>query len=130
MIYRYRTKTAKGPEGSKRKLPGKLGATVIAEIGTWRYVHVPDDVELPELGDIELFEVRLDDDTRRKLKKVSPVIRSINEQVVARIREHFTVEDELMFLRLGRDHPDIGDYHAIIDEAVAWGKAEKMKIGF
>lgn len=92
------------------------------------YVSVPDTAELPSQPDIiseTLTEVVLTEDLKAKIKSVSPHIRLINQRVVERIRERYSVNDELKMHRIGPTQEFL-DY---VEKCVAWGRAEKAKLG-
>lgn len=57
--------------------------------------------------------------------KQSHLYRSINERVLTKIREQYSIENELKAGRMGRDK----SMDAYIAECVAWGDEQKRLIG-
>lgn len=128
MIYRFKASTTPGPEGTKRTLPGKLGITALAEIDGWRYIHIPDDAELPDL-DFEIEPVDLSAETREAIRRASGYIAMVNATVLDRIRAEYSAEDELGLLRLDRQTEDFRRYNDHVEACREWGRAEKAKVG-
>ena len=114
---------------------GQQGVTTLCEIGDDTYVHIPSDIVLPEQPftvDTSLEAVSLTDELKVEIKEASPHVALINKRVVDRIRERYSEHDELKMHRLhlqGGAAAEVQSYFDWVDAAVAWGQAEKTKIG-
>jgi len=95
----------------------------VARLDGYTYMYVPDDategITAPEATSEEIKEV----------KRASVACKRENDKVVQKIRERYSIEDELKFLRLGNKHPDFDEYNQYCEECVAQGKARKQKFG-
>ena len=107
--------------------------TELCTIGDDTYIHVPLDVTLPSQPEqITLIDVDLTDELRSELKALSPHTRLINARVVEKIREKYTHDDEFKMHRKhmqGGATPETQAYINHVAAAMAWGVAEKGKIG-
>ena len=117
------------PEGAARG--ARLGTEVCAIDGV-TYVSLPDKATLPgsqpeEVAD-SIETVILTDELRAALKAASPHVRLINDRVRATILERYTLEDEIQLLRTAPS-PEFAAYNAYVEDCLAWGRAEKAKLG-
>ncbi len=121
--------TLREPDRAEQDAPG---VTELATLDGVTYVAIPDGVVLPEQPveiTATLAEVTLTEELREAIKSASPHVQLINERVVERIRERYTINDELKHLRLGLDDPETAAYNAYAEECRAWGRAEKERLG-
>lgn len=108
----------------------------------YTYVAVPDDAVLPPQPDgIVVEEVEVTMGLDRQLRDASRHVRLINEQVVARIRAEYSVDDELKLnriatgLSLGRYTPsqdeldEIDAFEAHVLACRQWGWDRKAELG-
>jgi hypothetical protein len=104
-------------------------------IGDDTYVHVPDDIVLPEQSfdlEVGMGSVTLTDELRAEIKAASPHVRLANERVVEKIRAKYTGNDEM---KMHREYVETGataKTQAYLDHVAdcrAWGATEKAKIG-
>lgn len=103
--------------------------TELATIDGVTYVAVPAWVTLPaQPKKITIGKVTLTDAMRSKIKQASPHVALINARVVAKIREKYSINDELKILRIGT-RVEFDAYNALISDYVAAGRAEKAKLG-
>ena len=103
--------------------------TELCTIDGITYVSVPDNINLPEQPEqITVEEVELTDELKAAIKAASPHVQLINERVVAKIRERYSVNDELKLLRIGLSEEST-DYNNYIEECRDWGHAAKLKLG-
>lgn len=97
------------------------------------YVAVPDSFKLPTQSAMISASVKAEtvtDELVRKIKMESPHVLLINQRVVERIRKGYSLEDELKMLRRAVKDPDASKaYDDHVEKCVAWGKAEKAKLG-
>jgi len=107
--------------------------TELCTIGGDVYVCVPDGMELPEQPDVIRETLRSVDmtnatDLKQQLKRASPHAQRINQRVVDKIREKYSLDEELQMLRTGPTDESKA-YFDYCEACVAWGRAEKTKLG-
>lgn len=103
--------------------------TELCTIGADTYVSVPDSIILPaQPEEITVVEVTLTDVLIAELRAVSPHVLLINDRVVAKIRETYSLNDEIKLLRIGLSEESTA-YNDYVEECRAWGWAEKAKLG-
>ena len=106
--------------------------TELCVIGNDTYVHVPEQMVLPEQSfdiDVTLESVILTDELRNEISVLSPHVRLINKRVVEKIRSRYSENDEMKRLRQLAQGVDCPEYINHIESCRAWGKTEKEKIG-
>ena len=75
--------------------------TELCTIDGVTYVSVPDSITLPEQPEqITVEEVELTDELKESIKSASPHVQLINDRVVAKIREVYSLNDEIKMIRL------------------------------
>jgi hypothetical protein len=103
--------------------------TELCTIGADTYVSVPDSIILPTQPEqITVEEVTLTPELIADIRAVSLHILLINDRVVAKIRERYSVNDEIKLLRIGLSEESIA-YNDYVEECRAWGRGEKAKLG-
>lgn len=111
-------------------LPEESGATELCTIDNTTYVSVPDSVTLPvqpaEIADS--VSTVTDGTTLDTIKQTSPHIKLINQRVVERIRERYSVDDELKMLRTAPSDESTA-YGNYVEECRLWGKEQKALLG-
>ena len=134
-IFKYRKVTDEFTTHALREPDSRDGDDRITELCTIHdetYVCVPDGVELPEQPDIiqqTLQPVNLVDvELKKQLGAASPHKKLINRRVVNKIREKYSLEEELQMLRTGPTDESKA-YFDYCGACVAWGKAQKAKLG-
>jgi hypothetical protein len=66
-----------------------------------------------------------------ELKDISPHYELVNKRVQAKIRELYTLEDELKIHRLRFEDPEsFESYNQWCEECRNWGKEQKILMGF
>ena len=108
--------------------------TELCTIGNETYVHVPDNLVLPEQPfnlEVTMEAVTLTDELRDEIKELSPHVNLINTRVVEKIRAKYSSNDEFKILRIKTKGDNIKSqpYMDHVDVCIAWGSAEKGKIG-
>ena len=86
----------------------------VREIGVldgFTYIEVPDSIKLPKEQPVTLIEANLEAD-------------KVNAQVVEKIRERYSINDEIKLLRLG-DTPEKATWSKYVEECRAWGAKRK-----
>lgn len=106
--------------------------TELCTLDGWTYVSVPASIELPVQPEIiaaSLAEVDLDEEPETKESILaSPICKNINGRVVDKIRDVYSVNDEIKMLRIGPS-PETEAYNDYVEDCRAWGRAEKEKLG-
>jgi hypothetical protein len=105
--------------------------TELCTIGDDTYVSVPDTITLPRQPEelkVEAVEMPVPDPPLGMLRMNSSHILLINDRVVERIRERYSVNDEIKMLRIGPS-PETEAYNDWVEECRAWGRAEKARLG-
>jgi malate synthase len=114
---------------------GDLRITELCTIGTETFVHIPEGVVLPEQSfDIEVTmeTIVLTDELKNEISSLSPHVILINARVVEKIRAKYNVNDEFKILRKkikNKDDIEGASYADHVETCIAWGAAEKEKIG-
>jgi len=109
--------------------PEDIKCTELCTLNNYTYVHVPEDVVLPtQHSQITIDEVTLTDELKAQIKSSSKRIKLINERVVIKIREKYSLNDEICMNRL-RDTQEFSDYNTFVESCILWGMQEKIKIG-
>ena len=103
--------------------------TELCTIDGVTYVSVPDGITLPEQPEqITVEEVVLTDELKAAIRLASPHVQLIDERVVMKIREKYSVNDEIKLIRLGASD-DFTAYNDYIETCRAWGAAAKARLG-
>lgn len=69
--------------------------------------------------------------TKQELE--TPTREQINQQVVQKIREKYTIDDEFQMQRLGvqdSNNTEYQEYLAYVNQCIEFGNAEKVKYGY
>jgi hypothetical protein len=134
MILKYQKVTDEFTTHALREPDYKEGdprVTELCTIGDETYVHVPDDLVLPEQAfniDVTMEAVTLTGELKAEIKALSPHVKLINARVVEKIREKYSQDDELKAAHAAGS-PFAVEFLAYRDQCIAWGNAEKAKIG-
>ena len=123
------TRELRLPEGEPHERIG----TELATIDGTTYVCLPDGVTLPlgqpvEIVDSIVNPVTLTDTLRDQIKAASSHVRLINQRVVERIRERYSMDDEIKMLRLAPS-PETTAYNYHAEACRAWGREKKAALG-
>lgn len=103
--------------------------TELCTIDGITYVSVPDSITLPEQPEqITVEEVELTDKLKEAIKAESPHVQLINDRVVVRIREIYSLNDEIKMIRLSPSAESTA-YNEYVETCRAWGKTEKARLG-
>jgi len=113
------------------------GYFIHGEIDEYLYFSVPDSIIL-YLDDIESIQTlpALEQSMyfvliEPQLKDISPHYELVNKRVQAKIRELYTLEDELKIHRLRFEDPEsFESYNQWCEECRNWGKEQKILMGF
>lgn len=119
--------------------------TELATIDGITYVSLPDGVTLPADQPTEIAAsiatVALDNVLREQIKTASPHCKLISQRMIDKIRDLYSIDDEMYFARIGVGAAN-GMYVPTMDELQAmtvfgefvesirqWGRAERAKLG-
>lgn len=133
-IYQYRkvidaftTHSLREPDSASAREEDRI--TELCTIDGMTYVSVPDTVILPvQPKEISVEEIALTAELGDAIKAASPHVALINERVVAKIRDRYSVDDEFKMIRIGPS-PETEAYNDHIEACRAWGRAEKARLG-
>ena len=105
----------------------RLG-TELATISDITYINIPDGAVLPDQPvEIDVAPAVITDDLLAAIKQASPHYRLINEQVAERIRQRYSVDDEIKLLRIAPSD-ETAAWNDYVEECRAWGRGKKAEI--
>lgn len=129
------TKTLNAPEGS----------TELCTIDGVTYVALPEGESLPESQPEQIAEsiaeVTINDELREAIKAASPHCKLIAKRMEAKIRERYSLEDELYFARIsvgaltGQYTYEAGEAETVaafgefVEECRQWGRDQRAALG-
>jgi hypothetical protein len=103
--------------------------TELCTIDGITYVSVPDSIILPAQPEqITVEEVVLTDELKAAIKSESPHVQLINERVVAKIREIYSLNDEIKMIRLSPSEEPTA-YNEYVEACREWGRVAKANLG-
>ena len=103
--------------------------TELCTIDGVTYISVPDGITLPEQPEqITVEEVALTDELKAAIKSESPHVQLINERVVAKIREIYSLNDEIKMIRLSPSAESTA-YNEYVEACREWGRVAKANLG-
>ena len=103
--------------------------TELCTIDGITYVSVPDSIILPAQPEqITVEEVVLTDELKAAIKSESPHVQLINERVVAKIREIYSLNDEIKMIRLSPSEESAA-YNEYVEACREWGRVAKANLG-
>jgi hypothetical protein len=103
--------------------------TELCTIDGETYVSVPDGLTVPVQPDqITVEEVTLTDAIKDAIRQASPHVKLINDRIVDKIRERYSINDEIKMIRTG-PNTETEAYNDFVEECRDWGRAEKAKLG-
>lgn len=131
MIYRYQRAVIEGPTGTVYTHAAGDGA--LTELATlddgYTYVALAPGSELPEQPDTIVLEpVVLDSATRDAIAAASAVLDLVNQDVVRKIRERYTPDDEIKLLRIAPS-AETQAWNDYVEGCRAWGRERKAALG-
>jgi len=96
------------------------------------YISVPDDVILPEQPTQIILElVSVTAELKEQIEEVSPHIQLIKKRVKGKIREKYSIEDELNIIRNkinGKELSKYTEYNSYVESCILKGKLDKEKL--
>jgi hypothetical protein len=140
VIDQYTTYTLKEPDYSEDSNLKCTELCTLNENGNnYTYVHVPDEIDLPDQPkQIVLEEVILDQILLDQIKKASPHVQLSYKRLQDRIRSKYSIDDEQYFTRISigvlngtyEMHPDepalIAEYQTWVEESREIARLERV----
>ena len=103
--------------------------TELCTIDGITYVSVPDSIILPvQPEQITVEEVELTDELKESIKSASPHVQLINDRVVSKIREVYSLNDEIKMIRLSPSEESTA-YNEYVEACREWGRVAKANLG-
>jgi hypothetical protein len=103
--------------------------TELCTIDGVTYVSVPDSIILPDQPEqINVEEVTLTDELKEEIKEASLHVQLINNRVVEKIRQKYSLNDEIKMLRISPSEESTA-YDEYVESCREWGRTEKAKLG-
>jgi hypothetical protein len=103
--------------------------TELCTIDGITYVSVPDSIILPAQPEqITVEEVELTDELKESIKSASPHVQLINDRVVSKIREVYSLNDEIKMIRLSPSAESTA-YNEYVESCRDWGRVAKANLG-
>ncbi len=103
--------------------------TELCTIDGITYVSVPDSIILPAQPEqITVEEVVLTDELKAAIKSASPHVQLINDRVVSKIREVYSLNDEIKMIRLSPSEESTA-YNEYVESCRDWGRVAKANLG-
>jgi len=111
--------------------------TPLATIGDKIYVTIGTDAgpklaEKTVKGTVEVsgmhYTARKIREIKKQVRAALPAVATINTQVVVKIREKYSVDDEIKMLRLAPSQ-ETTEWNDYVEDCRQWGRGEKAKLG-
>ena len=103
--------------------------TELCTIDGITYVSVPDSIILPAQPEqITVEEVVLTEELKESIKSASPHVQLINDRVVSKIREVYSLNDEIKMIRLSPSAESTA-YNEYVEACREWGRVAKANLG-
>ena len=115
--------------------PGQRQGQEIATLADGRtVVSLPDGATLPAdqpaqiAASIQTLPSPLPTELRDEIRAASPQVAYINQRVVQRIRERYSVDDEIKLLRIAPS-PETAAWNAYVEDCRQWGREQRAVLG-
>ncbi len=108
------------------------------------YVSIPDGAVLPDQVDEivdSVSEVVLSDAQREAIKAASPHVKLINQRMIDKIRDRYSIDDEMYFARIGvgaatgmytfqaGEQEAMMEFGLFVEEVRQWGRDQRAALG-
>jgi hypothetical protein len=117
------------PDGIEIVIPEKVAVASSSITGDTKGggTAVPEE---NEEAPAEPEEIEVTDEIKGVLRAAAPLYQFINARVAEKIRERYSLEDELQLLRRRDKDPEaVARYDQFVEECVAWGTDQKKELG-
>lgn len=149
-IYKYQPVIIPGPNGTvfEPKIDNQMNTEEenslihLCEIDEWKYVSVPEGLTVSVPDEVTTWEVvTIDDELKTKIRNASSYLKIIDDQVQAKIRSLYRLDQELYLSRISVGHlmstytPSseelalIQKYQSDVEEIRQWSKNQRALIG-
>lgn len=93
------------------------------------YVAIPDDAILPDQPqEITVSTVTLTPELKAQISANSPSAQLINQLVVDKIAEKYSINDEIKLIRT-QPSAQFDEYNTYVESCRTWGKDQKIALG-
>ena len=75
-----------------------------------------------------MLPVPLPTDLRDEIRAASPQVAYINQTVVQRIRDRYSMDDEIKLLRIAPS-PETAAWNAYVEDCREWGRQQRRALG-
>ena len=146
-IAKYKKVVVEGPAGyiQHAVMPEQSdhGVTTLATLADgFTYISIPDGITMPaQPAEIEYTQVTLTDEQKEEIKATSDKVQLINQEMVRRIREKYSLDDEQYFARIGvgvalgvytfqpGEQDALLAFGNFVESIRQWGREERAKLG-
>ena len=147
--FKYQQIVENGPDGRTLRVvfgedtetKEKVG-TELATIDGVTYISLPDGKTLPEQHEELVIEpIELTEELREAIKRSSSFCRMVSEQRIAKIREHYSIDDEAYFSRIGvgaalgvytfqpGEREQLLAFGEFVESVRQWGREQRKLVG-
>lgn len=143
-IFTYTPHIIPGINGTKLRFkPSRdMIYSELATIDGITYIHIPENTPIPtQPKEIKWSQIDLTPELKSSIKASSHIVKLISENMNKKIREKYSVDDELYFARISSNSAngvhkmseselyEITTFNQFIESVRQWGRAERAKIG-
>lgn len=101
----------------------------LATVDGITYVAIPDDAILPDQPqEITVSTVTLTPELKAQISANSPSTQLINQLVVEKIAEKYSINDEIKLIRT-QPNAQFDEYNAYVESCRTWGREQKALLG-
>ena len=101
----------------------------LATVDGITYVAMPDGTTLPaQPSEITVSTVVLNPELKAQISANSPSAQLINQLVVEKIAEKYSINDEIKLIRT-QPNAQFDEYNAYVESCRTWGKEQKALLG-
>lgn len=147
--FKYQQIVENGPDGRTLRVvfgedtetKEKVG-TELATVDGVTYISLPDGKTLPEQHEELVIEpIELTEELREAIKRSSSFCRMVSEQCIAKIREHYSIDDEAYFSRIGvgaalgvytfqsGEREQLLAFGEFVESVRQWGREQRKLVG-
>lgn len=117
------------------------GATELCTLDSTTYASLPDGATLAAEQPVSVETISLTDTLRDAIKAASPHVRLINQRMIDKIRDSYTVEDEMYFARIGvgaanglyapteNEMQEMTVFGEFVESVREWGRSQRAALG-
>lgn len=106
--------------------------TELCTINGDTYISVPDDFTLANQSQkIKIAPVTMTDDLRKQIEENSPHVQLIDQRIREKIRDKYSIEDEIKIIRNkinGEKIEEYAEYNQYVESCIQEGNLQKAKL--